>query len=551
MHLAKASQPPRPFSVWVPNVKDEEKSDTGTVVADESPAGGRWIELFYDLFFAGSLSVFSRTREVARTRDLIDLAGFFTILWWTWSSQTFFDVRFARPGLAGTWLKFVQSFFFVMYGVFELKFTLFNYEHHGGGMESARKRASPRIAAIVIAGVFVTSRILLALQHLWVARRSKREHRKSLKILAGLQLFSGALWLASIPLSNRMTSSGFAAIRTALWYGGILIEAIGSLAVRATAHGFEHTHLNERYGALTTIIVGEGIIKLVSVLKDILEGVSMNAKSILAVASSVTSLVLVWALYFEGFEMHDKISKIRAYWWSYAHYFFHLSLVLLLDGIVSLVLFQNCYAGSQALLDSSREASVMADLFQVRPGNNTLTLGKLTFDYNTDTTHMYAAGTELTQSQYDYVYMQLFQRVFKSYGVRVSEGYMELLAELAPDEVSASTLERSLRMLLRQFFVSAQSALLASAAVLLFMIPIMIWQNRLQPGNFSRFFPTGSRGLIGAALLGFGIFVDAPGGAILGKLLTSGWLLPALTVVLAIIYLIDRLTWSVLQYLIF
>jgi low temperature requirement protein LtrA len=550
MHLAKESPPPRPFSIWVQSAKEEKKEENASVVG-AIPAGGRWIELFYDLFFAGSLSVFSRTREVARTRDLIDLTGFFTIIWWTWSSQTFFDVRFSQGGLAGTWLKFIQSFAFILYGVFELKFSLFRYAPLGEGLVSARKRASPKMAVIVVASVYIASRILLAAQHLIVARRSKREQRKSLRLLAGLQLFSALLWLASIPLADRMTQGGFAAIRASLWYGGILIEAVGSLVIRALAHGFEHTHLNERYGALTTIIIGEGIIKLVSVLKDILEGVSMSVQSGVAIAASLVSLILVWALYFEGFEMHDKISKVRAYGWSYAHYFFHLALVLLLDGVVSLVLFQNSWAGAQALLDSKRELSVMTDLFAIKPGNNTLTLGKLTFDYNSDTTRMFKAGTELTQSEYDYAFMQLFSTVFRSYGVRVSENYSEMLAELAPDEVSATMLERSLRMLLVPFFLSAQSALLAGAAVLLFMIPIMIWQNRLQTANFSRYFPTGARGLVGFVLLGIGIFDDAPGGALLAKLLTSGLLLPALAGVLALIYLIDRLTWSVLQYLIF
>lgn len=41
-------------------------------------SGGTWIELFYDLFFAASLSAFSRTREISGQKDLIDLAAFFS-----------------------------------------------------------------------------------------------------------------------------------------------------------------------------------------------------------------------------------------------------------------------------------------------------------------------------------------------------------------------------------------------------------------------------------------------------------------------------------------
>lgn len=45
--------------------------------SEEGPIGGSWIELFYDLFFAASLSAFSKTREISGRRDLIDLAAFF------------------------------------------------------------------------------------------------------------------------------------------------------------------------------------------------------------------------------------------------------------------------------------------------------------------------------------------------------------------------------------------------------------------------------------------------------------------------------------------
>lgn len=41
-------------------------------------SGGTWIELFYDLFFAASLSSFSRTREISGRADLVDLAAYFS-----------------------------------------------------------------------------------------------------------------------------------------------------------------------------------------------------------------------------------------------------------------------------------------------------------------------------------------------------------------------------------------------------------------------------------------------------------------------------------------
>lgn len=45
---------------------------------DVHASGGAWIELFYDLFFAASLSAYSNSREISNRRDLVDLAAFFS-----------------------------------------------------------------------------------------------------------------------------------------------------------------------------------------------------------------------------------------------------------------------------------------------------------------------------------------------------------------------------------------------------------------------------------------------------------------------------------------
>lgn len=47
--------------------------------AEVHASGGAWIELFYDLFFAASLSAYSNSREISSHRDLVDLAAFFSM----------------------------------------------------------------------------------------------------------------------------------------------------------------------------------------------------------------------------------------------------------------------------------------------------------------------------------------------------------------------------------------------------------------------------------------------------------------------------------------
>lgn len=80
------------------------------------------------------------------------------------------------------------------------------------------------------------------------------------------------------------------------------------------------------------------------------------------------------------------------------------------------------------------------------------------------------------------------------------------------------------------------------------MIPLMVWQRRLQPSNWSRFLPTGSRLVAGALLLGFGAFTDSESQR-LSQVLVGGALIPVFMGAAAIICLMDFIVVRYLQFL--
>lgn len=504
------------------------------------PVGGSWIELFYDLFFAASLSTFSRIRELASIRDLIDLGAFFTILWWTWTSQTLFDVRFARCQKNDKLIKFLALSIMIGYGVFEGEFSLFvtELEPHDGAF--VQKRTGPRDSAIAISVLFILSRLQLALQYYLISRRSKT-NMQVLRKKAALPSIAAVFWIVSLFFVEHNHGELYV-IRTSLWSAGILTEVLGAFIIRyQTQAGFEKTHMTERFGSLTIILLGEGIIKLVSILRDIHTGVGFTWRSVIAIVTSVWSFYLLWALYFQGFDLSFKLGKLKAYTWAYLHFFFHLSLVLVQDGIASLLLFTNISGGITRLLDMSTESAVMQDLFTLHTNQSAtrLHVADFSFTYDAITTTMSNNGTELSASEYNYVFIQLFTRIGRSYNVRLSEDFLNYVKVLIPTQVTQENVTEAFKLLLEQFTTAAQFFLLAGGLLLWSLIPIMWLQGRITGSSWIKYIPIMMRILVGAILLSVAGLADF-GVRELKAILESGFMVPGFTAAIALVYGTDR-----------
>lgn len=460
-------------------------------------------------------------------------------------------------------MKAIQLLIMIGYGVFEGNFSLFATTEAGTGMNtmiSPRRRSGPRTSTIAITVLFIVSRLQLASQYFRVAltKRKFGTIRNSILASAALPTIAALFWISSLVFMNETVGKvGVYAGRTGLCAAGLLLEMIGTFALRLHRKaGFAKTHLTERFGSLTIIILGEGTIKLVAVLRDISSGVGFEVLSAIVIAASILSFYLTFTMYFYGFNVHQGIDSLRGYSWAYTHYLFHLALVLALDGITSLLLFTNIFGGINTLLSTKTEAHTIQDLincenatmFQTTP----ITLGKVTFAYNTQNTSMsLPQGTELSQGQYDYVFINLFEKLFESYNVKPSEHFIELLGELDPQTLEGHEVSKVIKVLLKQFITSAQFSIVAAGLIFLTMIPLMYWQCRLTTSNWSRFMPLGTRLLFGLAFLGGAGASEFStiGAKWLGKALLSGLMIPGYAFAAFIVYIVDLITMRYLQFL--
>jgi hypothetical protein len=59
------------------------------------------IEVFYDLFFAANLTVFSEVVDVTNMEKLSTFVVYFSLLWFNWALLGLYDVRFITDSIFG------------------------------------------------------------------------------------------------------------------------------------------------------------------------------------------------------------------------------------------------------------------------------------------------------------------------------------------------------------------------------------------------------------------------------------------------------------------
>jgi low temperature requirement protein LtrA len=114
----------------------------------------------------------------------------------------------------------------------------------------------------------------------------------------------------------------------------VIIEAIAVFGISSLWRvvSFKHTHLVERVGLLTLIVMGEGIIGMTKSVTYVAKyAVYTSGATIGVVVAAVSLIYLLWVLYFDQIE-HDRFGTIRQQIWALLHYPLHVAIVLTVEG---------------------------------------------------------------------------------------------------------------------------------------------------------------------------------------------------------------------------
>ena len=201
---------------------------------DEGERNATWLELFYDLVFVATVAVLG-TRLVADTSVMgwLSYAAYFLLVWWLWASHTFYADRYDTDDLVYRTIAGAQI---VTIAVLAASVST------GSGASTA-----------VFAAAYAAARLLLLLLY----ARAYRFVPATRQLVGGYLIgfgISAAIWTVSVFTPEPA--------RFWLWGIALTIDLATPFVMRKAqaASPLDVSHLPERFGLFTILVLGEAIV---------------------------------------------------------------------------------------------------------------------------------------------------------------------------------------------------------------------------------------------------------------------------------------------------
>ncbi len=274
-----------------------------------------WLELFFDLVFVVIIA-----RIAHNFLSDISWGGFsaflfmFLSVWWMWSSVTYFTERFKST-------ESLQRIYIFLMMIPVVGMTIFT--HDGFGENYPGFATSYLLSRVIFLGMILYASL-------------KVKEYKAIGI--GFMTFTGlaiALIIGSLFVGEN--------IRLYLWGAAILMEVLGPMftleqQVKLPSN-IKSSAVDERYGLLTIIVIGEMIASNANTLAD-----SHHIDSQLLINGFLALWIgfAIWWMYFDSVserELPDKPEDgLRMAGWVYAHIFLNIAIIASAVGIAAVVL---------------------------------------------------------------------------------------------------------------------------------------------------------------------------------------------------------------------
>ncbi|KAF9946850.1 hypothetical protein BGZ72_011090 [Mortierella alpina] len=262
--------------------------------------------------------------------------GWFTILWWMWISQTMFDVRFSTDDLLNRIWKLIQLF------------ALAGFAGNGDHFTSTNSNGfalSYAVMKLVLVGQYFV---------VWLHAPDQRSRRPILFYMLANSV-SFVMWWTSAFLIGVLSDEA----RYGIWFSAIAIEVVTNVALANEATvTFIGSHLPERLGLFTLIILGESIMGLFMVTDELVDAPSkLGWDNLTLLIFSITVVKCQWFLYFDDYHEQGPVrSSIHSTLWTYLHFMLNLSQLLLGVGCLDLIRIYQFSKDTSLFPDGSEES---------------------------------------------------------------------------------------------------------------------------------------------------------------------------------------------------
>jgi low temperature requirement protein LtrA len=265
---------------------------------DQGERHATWLELFFDLVFVISISEVVHTLEDYHgLGDFLGTAGLFVAVWWAWVGYTVYADRFDTDDLLHRVLVLAG-----MVAVVAMALSIHD-ALHGGSAQFA-------VAFVIVRGIV----LLLNAR----ARRHAAAARPLLNLFLVAFGIGASLWLVSVLVPEPA--------RYVLWGIALTVELAAPWVGRRQIEKapVQASHLVERFGLFTLIVLGESVISVAQGAAD----VDWTAATVAAASGGFLIVACLWWLYFDRLGDGAIRSVLRGLVWNYVH-------LPLLAGLVS------------------------------------------------------------------------------------------------------------------------------------------------------------------------------------------------------------------------
>ncbi|KAF2762113.1 hypothetical protein EJ05DRAFT_496983 [Pseudovirgaria hyperparasitica] len=290
------------------------------------------MELFFDLFFVANLALFTQYHIIVDNDGFVNYVAFFGILWGTWFSITMFDVRFADDCMYERACKLVQCAVFVVFSLVGSHFQPTGSRTYGISQTPSNETLQ------ILSYALAASRALFAIQYLNVAYFCYIRGLKQVILPVVLNVLCYSISATALGLlSLAFRTPDYLRYVYVVWYATMVIEIICVLGVSAKWRdiSFKHTHLVERMGLLTLIVIGEGILGIGKTISIILRTTQVSEYYGLTLVILLI-IFMMYAIYFDS-TPDGLIGTLRQQFWAFLHFPLHLSIIGVVEGVQQLV----------------------------------------------------------------------------------------------------------------------------------------------------------------------------------------------------------------------
>jgi low temperature requirement protein LtrA len=263
---------------------------------EEGKRSATWLELFYDLAFVVAVAILvARLLSDISPAGFAAYAGYFALVWWLWASHTYYADRYDTDDLVYRLIAAVQ-----MVAVVVIASSL--------SLDAANSTQAFAVG-------YAISRVSLVVLY-WRAYRHVPETRALVKgYLVGFGV-AAAIWTASAIAPE--------SARFALWAVALAVDLATPWVMRheQARVPLDVSHLPERFGLFTILVLGESIAAVVAGLSHSSWAIAPTTTAALGVGVATG----LWWLYFDNARgsVVRREASVRRTWrptaWIYTHF---------------------------------------------------------------------------------------------------------------------------------------------------------------------------------------------------------------------------------------